>query len=161
VVLTGGEPTCAEGIVDWIALLKGNGFKVKLNTNGYAPEILHALLAQHLLDYVAMDVKAPLYKYSEIIQTQIDTSRIKSSISLIMDSGVEYEFRTTVWKDNFSEAEYRDMFALVGGARRYVLQNYFPTEERSCFKAMTSEDILPILQVGEEYVKNIYSSGIF
>lgn len=98
VVITGGEPTLQSGLVRFIQEIKSLGFCVKLDTNGTNPLLLKRLFDDELLDYVTMDIKAPFEKYEKIINARYDISKIRQSIDLIMKSGVEHEFRTTVLK---------------------------------------------------------------
>ena len=98
VVITGGEATLQPDLIPFIKEVKSRGFLIKLDTNGYRPDVLKEAL--ELVDYVAMDIKAPLEKYSEITNTQIDVEKIKKSINLLRTSNVPYEFRTTVMKSS-------------------------------------------------------------
>lgn len=128
VVVTGGEPTVQNGLLDFIKEIKNGGFCVKLDTNGTNPEILSELLEENLLDYIAMDVKAPLEKYSQITNVKCDISKIKKSIDLIMNSGIEYEFRTTVVKSQLSFDDFKKIGLLIHGAKRYYLQKFVPSK---------------------------------
>ena len=96
VVVTGGEPTLHNDLAKLIRNIKKQNFLVKLDTNGSNPAVLKNLLNENLLDFVAMDVKAPLKKYSEISGVNIDTESILASIKLIKGSGIKHQFRTTV-----------------------------------------------------------------
>ncbi|NIA12694.1 MAG: anaerobic ribonucleoside-triphosphate reductase activating protein [Nitrospiraceae bacterium] len=123
VVITGGEPTLQPGLADFIRAVRAKGFLVKLDTNGTRPEVLRLLLRQRLLNYVAMDVKAPMDKYEAICGVRIDHALVNESIDLLLSSGLEYEFRTTV----VPQLSYDDVLAIarrIRGARRYVLQQY-------------------------------------
>lgn len=96
VVVSGGEPTLQADLKVFIEKLKSMAFLVKLDTNGTNPEVLRTLLAEKLLDFIAMDIKAPLSKYHSISGTsQLNLSLIRESAELIKTCGIEYEFRTT------------------------------------------------------------------
>ncbi len=97
VVISGGEPLLQQGLERFISSVKQMGYKVKLDTNGSMPEKLHALLDKELLDYVAMDYKAPLRAYSRVTSVEVDTEKIRNSIVYIVGSGVQYELRTTLY----------------------------------------------------------------
>jgi pyruvate formate lyase activating enzyme len=97
VVITGGEPTVSPGLYDFIKKIKELGFKVKLDTNGTNPNILKKLFSENLIDYVAMDFKAPVGKFHEITQSSIPFETILDSVSLLKASGVPHEFRTTLY----------------------------------------------------------------
>ena len=96
VVVSGGEPTLQADLNVFMEKLKLMNFLVKLDTNGTNPEVLRTLLAEKLLDFIAMDIKAPLNKYQSIAGTsQLNLSLIRESAELIKTCGIEYEFRTT------------------------------------------------------------------
>ncbi len=97
VVLSGGEPTLQPALPNFIRTVRDLGYAVKLDTNGYLPDKLAGLLAAGLLDYVAMDLKAPPEKYVLLTGLPaVDMARIEQSVALISVSGVPHEFRTTV-----------------------------------------------------------------
>jgi len=97
VVVSGGEPTLQEDLEFFIRELKLLGFLVKLDTNGTNPQVLSRLLSRGLLDFVAMDLKAPIKKYAAVTRTgNLDVNRIRKSAQMIRISGVSYEFRTTL-----------------------------------------------------------------
>ena len=128
VVITGGEPTLQSGLYDFVKAVKSLNFAVKLDTNGTNSGILEKLLADNLLDYVAMDIKAPLDKYSLITGTNVDCENIKKSIDLIINSGVDYEFRTTVIKSQLLPDDFDKIGKLINGAKRYYLQKFIPSK---------------------------------
>ena len=97
VVITGGEPTVSPGLHNFIKKIKELGFKVKLDTNGTNPDILKKLFSEKLVDYVAMDFKAPVGKFHEITQSSIPFETILDSVSLLKASGIPHEFRTTLY----------------------------------------------------------------
>lgn len=128
VVITGGEPTLQSGLYDFIKAVKSINFAVKLDTNGTNSGILEKLLADNLLDYVAMDIKAPLDKYSLITGVQVDCENIKKSIDLIIKSDINYEFRTTVIKSQLLPDDLDKIGVLINGAKRYYLQKFVPSK---------------------------------
>ncbi len=122
VVITGGEPTIQQGLAEFIARIKEMGFAVKLDTNGSNPQILSSLLASKFLDYIAMDIKSSLLKYSEVTGTACDIERIKESIGIIINSGISYQFRTTLVKGHCSNEDLSDIQFLIRHGTHYVLQ---------------------------------------
>jgi len=128
VVITGGEPTLQPDLLDFIAKVKEMGYLVKLDSNGSNPHILQEAIDRNLVDYIAMDVKAPLDKYAEHVRRDIDTEKLKESIDLIMKSGVDYEFRTTVVRSLLSESDIMEIVDLVKGAKRFYLQKFIPNK---------------------------------
>ena len=128
VVITGGEPTLQSGLYDFIWNIKDLGFAVKLDTNGSNPEITEKLLNDNLLDYIAMDIKAPIKKYSEIVNVDVKTDNILRSINLIINSGIDYEFRTTVIKTQLSFDDFEKIGQMIKGAKQYYLQKFVPSK---------------------------------
>jgi len=128
VVVTGGEPTLQSDIVEFLERIKRLGFFVKLDTNGSYPERIKELIDRKLLDYIAMDIKAPLYKYNRTTLTSIDTERIVESIHLIMNSGIDYEFRTTVVRSLLSRDDFPKIGEMIKSAKLFVLQEFRPTK---------------------------------
>lgn len=96
VVISGGEPTIYQGIIELCEEIRKLGFKVKMDTNGSNPEVLKKLLEKNLVDYVAMDIKTEFGKYREVVNANIDTEKIKQSIFLV-SKFPEYEFRITIF----------------------------------------------------------------
>jgi len=123
VVITGGEPTLQPDLAYFIRAVHARGFKVKLDTNGVNPEALEALLAEDLLDYVAMDVKAPPARYAEICGVRGAVPGVEASIDLLLNCAVDYEFRTTVIPQ-LAAVDVLDIAKWIQGARLYVLQQF-------------------------------------
>ena len=126
VVITGGEPTLQTDL-DFFREVKALGFAVKLDTNGYHPHSLQRLLQEGLLDYVAMDVKGPLEKYSLVAGRRVDTKRIEDSIQLVLSSEIEHGFRTTVVPGMVAVKDVDAIAQSIAGARRYFLQQFRPS----------------------------------
>ncbi len=124
VVITGGEPLLQADIQEFCQKVKKRGFLAGLETNGAFPEKLKELIDKKLLDFVAMDVKAPLEKYSSIAKVEVATEKIKKSIQLIMKSKLEYEFRTTCYPA-LGKKDFLEIFKLIKGAKKYALQQFF------------------------------------
>jgi len=125
-VICGGEPTLALELKDFLKRIKEMGFLVKVDTNGYLPEKLKELIDEKLVDYIAMDIKAPLdkEKYSRATGVDVDIERIKKSIELIKNSGIDYEFRTTVVPGLHRKQDIVEMAKAIGPAKKYFLQNF-------------------------------------
>jgi pyruvate formate lyase activating enzyme len=97
VVISGGEPTLQPNLPAFTARVRDLGYAVKLDTNGYRPDVLSELLAGGSVDFVAMDIKAPPAKYPLLTGLdEIDVDRVEASLSLLADSDVAVEYRTTV-----------------------------------------------------------------
>lgn len=127
VVISGGEPLIQPGLDDFIWKVRNLGLNIKLDTNGYSPDGLAELLRQGLIDYIAMDVKAPPDKYSLLAgQAMIDVSRIERSVEILMRGQCAYEFRTTVVPGLLDAADIDAISRWIRGARKYVLQQFRP-----------------------------------
>ena len=128
VVITGGEPTIHSDLPSLIVEIKKLGLLVKLDSNGTNPEMLKRLIADNLLDYIAMDIKSPLLEYSQTVNRPVNVENIKKSITLLMSSGVPYEFRTTLIKQLAPPEKVLEIAQLIKGADRYVLQKFVSTK---------------------------------
>ena len=126
VVITGGEPTLQKGLEDLLPKVKELGLAAKLDTNGYRPQVLGELLEQGLLDYVAMDIKTSLAKYPLAAGVPVDVRRIEESVRLILSSGINHEFRTTVVPGIVAPEDVEEIAKLIAGAGKYVLQQFRP-----------------------------------
>lgn len=124
VVISGGEPTLQKDLPFFAERIKNLGFLIKLDTNGSSPDVVKTLVLSGLVDYVAMDIKAPIEKYSQIIRVNIDTQKISESINFIINSGVDYEFRTTVLKNMLSVDDFVKIAEMISGAKQYYLQKF-------------------------------------
>lgn len=126
VVVSGGEPTMHEDLPDFLRQVKALGFLVKLDTNGTHPTMLRQFFAEGLLDFVAMDIKASMARYQEVVARPIAIEDIQESIRLIKSSGVDHEFRTTLVKSQVSPADLEEIGQLVHGSPRFALQRFRP-----------------------------------
>ncbi len=124
VSITGGEPTLHADLPEFMKKIKDLGFLVKLDSNGTNPMMLKEIIDNKLVDYLAMDIKAPLKKYKEVIQAEINLENIQKSIQMIMNSGIEYEFRTTIVKSQLSTDDLIEIAKLIQGAKKYFLQKF-------------------------------------
>ena len=155
VVITGGEPCLQKDLPEFIKQVKELGFAVKLDTNGSFPEMLEKVLPD--LDYVAMDIKAPLEKYSQIVNVDVDTSKILKSIEVLKNGEVDYEFRTTVVKSQLSFEDFEKIGQLIQGAPRYYLQRFEASKilDKSLEneKTYSTEEFERIIDILKSYVK--------
>jgi len=124
VSITGGEPTIQKNVITFIEHIKNSGYSVKIDTNGSNPKIIKNIIDRELIDYIAMDVKGPLRKYKALTKSQVDEDKIQQSMSLIMASGIPYEFRTTVLKSQLDKNDILEIGKLIKNASLYVLQNF-------------------------------------
>ena len=125
VYLTGGEPLMQKDVIDFLRFLKSFGYKVKLDTNGFYPERLAEAIENGLVDYIAMDIKSSRENYSKAVGVpDIDISKVEESVRLIMDSGIDYEFRTTAVKGLHIVSDFEKIGEWLQGARKYFIQQF-------------------------------------
>ncbi|MBU0721963.1 anaerobic ribonucleoside-triphosphate reductase activating protein [Patescibacteria group bacterium] len=124
VVITGGEPCLQKNLLEFIAKIKKLGFLVKLDTNGSYPEALAKLIKEKLIDYIAMDIKAPEKKYKEVTGVEVDFQKIKKSVRIIMQSELAYEFRTTMVPGLLNKDDIGEMGKIIKDANKWYLQNF-------------------------------------
>jgi pyruvate formate lyase activating enzyme len=130
VVVSGGEPTIHPDLPELIKWLRSFNLQVKLDTNGSNPEMLRRLLEERLVDYVAMDLKAPLEGESYRRVTGVDcVGKVRESLGILMGGFVPYELRTTVVPGLLSPEDVVRMAKQVRGAKRYALQQFKPAKE--------------------------------
>ncbi|MBN1942137.1 MAG: anaerobic ribonucleoside-triphosphate reductase activating protein [Phycisphaerae bacterium] len=125
VVVTGGEPTLQKDLEPFLAEIHSMGFAVKLDTNGTQPWVVQPLIEKGIVDFVAMDVKAPRNRYDEIAGKPVDIHAIEESVKRLMTGGVDYEFRTT-FAPQLTALDIVTIATWIHGAKRYVLQQYRP-----------------------------------
>ena len=125
VCISGGEPTLRAELPDFCRRIKEMGYLVKLDTNGTNPAMLGHLVAHGLVDYVAMDVKAPLYDYAPLLLAEpSDVERVGESIRLLIDGTLPYEFRTTLVFEMIDEKGITELARLLKGAKHLFLQKF-------------------------------------
>lgn len=128
VEITGGEPTLQPDLFEVLRKIKAMGYLTKLDSNGSNPEVVQKAVGLNLVDYLAMDIKAPLGKYRSVINSNIDLNKITRSIKLIMNSGLDYEFRTTVVKSQLKKDDILKIGEMIRGAKLYILQRFTPAK---------------------------------
>ena len=126
VCVTGGEPTLHRGLPELCRKLKESGMKVKLDTNGTNPGMVEGLIKEGLIDFIAMDIKGPLPRYSEIACVPVNTKNIEKSVKLIRSSGLVYEFRTTVVPRLLKDGDIGEIGKWLSGSEMYALQQFRP-----------------------------------
>ncbi|MFA5385319.1 MAG: anaerobic ribonucleoside-triphosphate reductase activating protein [Eubacteriales bacterium] len=157
VVVTGGEPTIQTGLIPFLEKVKKIGYPVKLNTNGSLPSVLKNAIGLGLVDYVAMDIKAPFNKYWDVTNSLVDLTKIQQSISLVINSGLGYEFRTTLVKSLLTPEDILEISRIIKGAKLYILQKFVPSKlldpkflEEETY---SDEELLEIAKPLEEFVE--------
>ncbi len=149
VVICGGEPTIYDDIIDFAKQIKDMGYLVKIDTNGSNPRILEKMINYGLLDYVAMDVKAPKEKYEELAGSLLDIKNIEKSVEILRKGKINYEFRTTVVPGLLVKEDILEIVKWISPAKKYVLQN-FQVQGETVDPAFTSINPYP-----KDYLKEI------
>jgi len=124
VVISGGEPCLQDDLAGFCKQVKGMGYAVKLDTNGSRPEVLEELLGENRVDFIAMDIKAPLTRLPELTGTVSHEPQIRRSIALIAASGVDHLFRTTDVKPLLSSEDHCAIKELVPPGSLHVVQPF-------------------------------------
>lgn len=166
VCISGGEPCMHEDLPDLIKRLRDVGSLIKLDTNGSFPDMLQRLIDERLLDYIAMDIKAPLNIYALLtgINDEAIGEKIKQSIRIVMDSGIDHEFRTTVVPTLHTKEMFVSMAGSIKGASRYILQAFVPSNpiepEYQKVTPFTREEMQDIQQAVLPYVQRCELRGV-
>ncbi len=150
VVISGGEPTLQQNLEAFILRVRTFGYKVKLDTNGTKPQVLLSLLNKSLIDYIAMDVKAPAERYDEITRSAVDMDGIRRSITLIRNSGIPHEFRMT-YAPQLTLEDALETARMVKGCDRFYLQQYRPRNDQDPLAHAPAD----VLKTGEAIAREI------
>lgn len=126
IVITGGEPTIHKGLLELIEEIKSLGFNIKLDTNGSNPEMLKELAKRDLLNYIAMDIKGPLDRYSRWCGIEVDVEKIKESLRFILEGSIDYEFRMTIVPFFHKEKDVYETVKYIKTAKRFYIQEFKP-----------------------------------
>jgi pyruvate formate lyase activating enzyme len=164
IVVTGGEPTIHNDLPELLSRLKALGIKVKLDTNGTNPDMLKDVLDAGLVDYVAMDIKAPLdEKYDDLTGVSAPVDKVKRSIELLRASGVEHEFRTTVVPILLAPGDVERIAAYIGGADKFAIQQFRPGNTMdpnlSVVKPYPRGTVLSMAECAKQYVRKVVIRG--
>ncbi len=164
VCITGGEPTLYEDLPQFIEKIRNLKMKIKLDTNGTNPKMLERLLKMEVLDYIAMDIKAPLDKrYEKLAGVPTNCEKVERSIELIIGSDVDYEFRTTIVPTLLKDDDIFDIIETIKGAKKYVIQQFMPDNVYSKrLQKVTPyefQEISEIIKKRKNYVKEIKIRG--
>jgi pyruvate formate lyase activating enzyme len=125
VVITGGEPTIQPDLINFMTKLRENfSLKIKLDTNGFQPDVVSLLIKNNLVDYLAIDIKTSPSKYKELINQNVDINLLKKNIKQIKNSKVAYELRSTIIPGFFNKSDIDEISKITGNIQTYNLQQY-------------------------------------
>lgn len=160
VVISGGEPTLQKNLAEFCQKIKNMGFLVKLDTNGSRSVELKNLFKKKLLDFVAMDIKTSLAKYKEFSGDGVLIEDIKKSVRLIIESSLEYEFRSTLIHELHPPEVLEDMAKLISGAKNIYLQIFRPQKTLDLgferYHAFSDNQLQAAQKVFSKYVQEVH-----
>lgn len=163
VCITGGEPLLQKDIASFIKKVKELGYLVKLDTNGSFPERLGELLKENLVDYVAMDIKSSRKNYHLAAgENCVDISKTEQSVSLLKQSGIPHEFRTTTVKGIHTKEDFEDIALWLDGEENYFIQQYKISDDMigEEFEEFSKQELEKFKEIVAKTVKNVSLRGI-
>ena len=162
VCVTGGEPLLQPDLVGFLQAVKEMGYAVKLDTNGMLPGRLSEVLATKLVDYVAMDIKSSLDGYPAATGTDADVSAVSDSLSILRDSGIPFELRTTAVRGIHTEADFDAIGRWIGDVPAYFIQRFVDSGQLlgSGFDAFTPEEMERLLATVRVHVPSAQLRGV-
>lgn len=163
ICITGGEPTLQKDLRNFICKVKDMGYLVKLDTNGYRPQVMWDLMQEGLLDYVAMDIKASKENYAVAAGVEgLDISRIEESVGILKGDKVPYEFRTTVVKGIHSIEEFEEIGQFLAGSRAYYLQQYRENDNVIVqgYDAFSKAEMESMALLARKYIDKVVLRGV-
>ena len=165
VVVSGGEPCVNPGLIPLLSKFKEMGFAVKLDTNGFYPDILGEILAQHLIDYAAIDIKSPPEKYALLCGLpSVDMDRFKQSLKLLIESEIDHEFRTTIVPNLINQEDVAAIARWLPHQSHYILQQFRPQgcldPEFNDLIPYPSKTILQMQAQAKEWLNKVSVRGI-
>lgn len=163
ICLTGGEPLAQKDAIEFLRFLRGFGYKIKLDTNGFYPDVLKQAIDEGLVDYIAMDIKSSRIGYAKAVGVEgIDISPAIESVRIIMESGIDYEFRTTAVKGLHLVFDFEDIGEWIAGAKQYFVQQFIDSGDliSDGYEAFTPEETAKLLAAVRKFVPNAQARGI-
>ena len=161
VAVTGGEPLLRPELPALLEKIKALGYTVKLDTNGAFPERLKEAAHAGLVDFVAMDIKNSPKNYAKTAGVPVDIAKIEESAKFLMESGIKYEFRTTVVKELHAAEDFIRIGQWLRGAKRYFLQAFRDgdTVLKSGLTPCTDAEMQTFKQLLKPYIPNVLIRG--
>lgn len=159
VVISGGEPTIQPDLMEFIKKIKKQNLLVKLDTNGTNPKVLKELIKEKMVDFIAMDIKASLPRYEKIAGIKTNTSAIQESKKILLNSKIQYEFRTTVIKGFHDAEEIEKIAQFSKGTPLYTLQNFrnekVLNENFKKFNGFLENELEEFKKIAQKHIKNV------
>lgn len=159
VCITGGEPLIYNDLPKFLHAIKDLGYDIKLDTNGTNPRLLREILEADLLSYLAMDIKGSWDRYNDVSGVEVNQDKIKASIDLIINSGLDYEFRSTILPRFHSESDIEKMAKMIKGAKLYYLQNFVArnTLDKAFLneRSFDNEEMARLAKIAGRYIERV------
>ena len=162
VCVTGGEPLLQPDLEDFLRAVKEMGYAVKLDTNGMLPQRLAGVLATKLVDYVAMDIKSSPDGYAAATGTDADLSDVTDSLSILLQSGIPFELRTTAVRGIHTEADFDAIGRWIGDVPAYFIQRFVDSGQLlgSGCDAFSPEEMERLLTTVRVYTPSAQLRGV-
>ena len=163
VCVTGGEPTLQRDLDVFLSRVKELGYLVKLDSNGYRPEVLQSLCERGLVDYFSIDIKSSPENYARTAGVkELDMGLIRESVDFIRSCGLDYEFRTTVVRELHSSGDFLSIGEWLKGCKAYFLQSYVESEGVICkeFSSYSKEELEEFVMLLKPYIDNVSLRGV-
>lgn len=164
VVMLGGEPTIHKNFLKIVKKIKQSGLKIGVHTNGTNPKALKILIKNKLVDFIAMDIKAPLNSYKKVVNVNIDPTSIIESADIIMNSKIDYEFRTTVVPGLTEKEDIEKIGKWLKGAKRFFIQQFKPARTLNPkfrnVKPFRVSELLEFKKISKPYFEKVEIRGI-
>lgn len=164
VCISGGEPLFHNDLEGLLQLIKDRGLLVKIDTNGSFPGRLKELIQRKVVDWVAMDIKAPLDRYQEVTRSEVNVEDIKMSIDVIRSSEIEYVFRTTVVPGLLGTKDIQKLGKMLDGSKTFQLQQFLPINTLDPnlvnIRPYSKEKLQAFAEILEPYFSEVKVEGI-
>ncbi|NIM59735.1 MAG: anaerobic ribonucleoside-triphosphate reductase activating protein [Candidatus Aminicenantes bacterium] len=164
ICISGGEPLLHDDLETLLILIKDRDLLVKVDINGSFPSRLEDLIQKRLVDYVAMDVKAPLKRYQEVTRATVNEEDIVRSLEIIKNSGLEYVFRTTLVPGLIGQEDIKEICQMLDGANIFLLQQFVPLNTLDSKylqkKPYGREEVQEIAKIAEPYFSEVRIEGV-
>ena len=164
ICISGGEPLLQDDLETLLILIKDRNLLVKIDTNGSFPSRLENLIQKKLVDHIAMDVKAPLKRYQEVIRATVNEEDIVRSVDIIKNSGLRYVFRTTLVPGLVGPEDIKQICQMLNGAKIFQLQQFVPLNTLDSHylqkKPYRREEIQGLAKIAEPYFSEVRIEGV-
>lgn len=164
ICISGGEPLLQDDLETLLILIKDRNLLAKIDTNGSFPSRLEDLIQKRLIDYIAMDVKAPLKRYQEVTRAAVNEEDIVRSVDIIKNSGLGYVFRTTLVPGLVGPEDIKKICQMLDGASIFQLQQFVPLNTLDSHylqkKPYRREEVQGLARIAEPYFSEVRIEGV-